>query len=49
MLKANGASEIETSADPEKVIIEYQCDGYIPLTISVRAMSDMPRAESQRR
>ena len=26
---ANGASEVETSADPEKVIMEYQCDGCV--------------------
>ena len=46
---ANGVSEVETSAEPIKVITEYQCDGYGPLTINVGAMCNMPKDGAQRR
>ena len=46
---ANGMNEGETSAEPKKVIMEYQFNGYIALIISVGAMCNVPRAESQRR
>ena len=38
---ANGVSEVETSTEPKKVLIDYQCDGYVLLTINVGAMCKM--------